>query len=1710
MKSTTSNTLALLKQETGTEPIVLLRIDWNATTYYSSVPVTGLTTSISIINIENVTSRMREDSKSEVSTVSITLDDTSGDLKKKIDTEVAEGKRCYIYHVDKTSSLDDKMLIFYGRISGDIEWNEGTRTFSFSIENILEDSQEAGIELDLTMFPNMNKESVGKVVPLSFGEVIKVPCLKLDTPISGTFIETSKYLDGYVGREKNLTCSSERIIISNKENFPISGSSNSTFLIDVWDPKDGIPDYRIRFRVINEEKADYLHFWTAEGSVNDQRYIQAKNIALLENIKILSRETGEYQNDASVCWIDSTESILGMYVIYKDITTGPNIYLNKCTHQEGNRCHFIVPFRSDNSVFHLDPDENKMYLDDGSFLRCSFEPRTDWQMLISSPGIFYDLILKKQREVGEGYINGSEITNTSAGLSSNPYDKYSLPTGSKITCTGKSNLHIFNVKLPLNESGTANINDDAIFNVFYEKDNILKLLKASEEYRYQQITVTKNDKTYKLSCIRLVDEEDRDLFVSFKSANIPEGNCADIIKSILYNFYSSFAIDSTSFNFAETEVAKYPNNFMTDEVLPVLDICSNIAYQSRCNFYMRNQIAYLIFLPYTYPACAQIDINNIIYKSLILSFTSTEEIYTKIIANYVTDYSGYGEKEFIYTNNTGQFGLRIKEIDYKYYTNEKYVEESIKYWGERLSNSYKKIKCETSISNLYLEAGDVVNVDTPIISSGGRVTLSSYNVKDKKISLEIDLNCKTTGTITPPPPVTPVDPENPTVIDIGCFNIREFSHLKEYTLTQLRTTLNAKDILPKMQYLNSAMVYDGVQEGLLPWSIYSRIGTTEEQSRIENKEELCYANNETATYGKSILYGRPFRSERIKYTRVDHSMGTSTHGGAWVEGTVNEFAEDLEKHPGADSRAATYTGMEIRNDTIMWRYVYVPVTAERIAAGQFDNILDFPLDNMSEADLLTKGVEIFTQVWTPTGWSTQLFYLNSYFQDYSIKPVGSIEGVGSLDIDKGVVLNYGYEEELPLAKRPDDKDANLRRISRTGFSINTDIIKKNLRVTFKLDATSNNNKFSVYYGYEQPETWNDMLSLTKLKNLDDSDLVFPASLDQDLTIPERIYKDQDYIFIFFIVNQDFDNDFSSVTNVVLYDFNILVDGKKINLDTTEPIEEEEVVETKDKINVRNYTTTIIPQYSPVEKVQFVAKSDRFDAYWFVRPPHKTNQNPSDILVTIEELASVANETDSFGYAVDPNKGTCTIRIKSELTDVEPGDKFGTKEYLTYLDIGSYFVCVEFLSAGLMKGYADATAKYISGTTDDHAVSSTGEVNIYNGSSTITLNPLQPVMMSEGSKKQFTRTDGTKYWAFVVQPIKKRTPANKIIIVGNNTVPGGTFGVGYIPGYLFDGYDVKVKYRAYSLNGQLNLEVGDKLSTLYNSMYEDYILALKPVDKSEELDGYDFNVTQILSDNECMIEICDITTKSKNFKVFNPNIIYNNGSFPIAIRLLDGDGDITTYSEDMLSYQCTISFNKGITIRRNLTDEYTNSITVQLEDLLKAEYPHLLDNVYSEDGFFIYINSKDLTTTQEVTLKIDIPNYKIVYDTQKITYNQTNSIINLDDPQYYNDLRIFVETSFDYLLISNNTYNTILLGQPWYCTKRRLNGTYEENYPCYWRKVYYYNGTNVSYVYEKYVSGAFEVVDNNEEPYEEPDTEFREDRESAFRNGYAVLPWELLV
>jgi len=259
------------------------------------------------------------------------------------------------------------------------------------------------------------------------------------------------------------------------------------------------------------------------------------------------------------------------------------------------------------------------------------------------------------------------------------------------------------------------------------------------ETNYGGYTVTEIGLNKKLS---LYDSDwGDDLYISLTSDIGP--NPVDIVEWLV-STYTSLTIDTASFDLVRTRMLNYPTNFSIKERMNVLTLIQDIAYQTRCAIYIRNDVIYIKYLSEEPTSVRTITGQDINSQTFRVTHTPTEDVVTKHAIKWQNSEAGIEddddvERTIILKYNVPKYG--VQEESYDYYTQNTYdtILKSATFWLIRRSHTWKYVEFDTTIKHLDLDLFDCITLDLPQFSSSPVkciITQAQFNNENNTIHFQ--------------------------------------------------------------------------------------------------------------------------------------------------------------------------------------------------------------------------------------------------------------------------------------------------------------------------------------------------------------------------------------------------------------------------------------------------------------------------------------------------------------------------------------------------------------------------------------------------------------------------------------------------------------------------------------------------------------------------------------------------------------------------------------------------------------------------------------------------------------------------------------------------------------------------------------------------------------------------------------------------------------
>ncbi len=705
VRSISANAQAKLDQNIGTEPVVIIEIQWidggSIYTYADKDLGAGEGKILEIGGLDNtiVIQGVQSGTTGDSQAVSVTIDDIDGTIKDIMDSHDIHKEPAWVYQSFQGIDASDKFLIFKGQISSPLQWNEGDRTVTFDILTRLEDA-EVGFSTEEGKFPTSPEELLGQPWPLVFGTVKLCPALKTRTPRKG-LLKT-----GFGIRDYMLAPKAEQVdricCPVHFAGFSISGSSVLGYKV--------LPTYKVDVACDCTKRANIckLNVKLAEQITHEFNTIEILDGNFPQGIEVVLEIKGAHLTGSFA----GTES-----------NPSTTFNITKRVHPKTVLGDPIIPEIKDFSCIQVfDP----------------FFGATDItaQLEAQSAGVercILDEVCTEFEDNFRGYYNrvgGPQEKNSGDYLAQfEEAGFYWAEPGAEVTLVGDDEIvYIVNL-LP------ATVHHVKAWRTFTTSGLRQLTSVPRDKYTVRQsdfngYTVT--ELVFDKPLSSLGEGWEDDIFVTQTSTVGP--NTVDIME-FLINKYTSFSFDAT-FADVKTKIDNYPMNFLVPGRMNIITLLQEMSWQARCAILLRNDEFTLRYLAEEPVEDDTITETDVLANSLILDHTDTEDLVTKFIAEWRPICNLEDPYKVILRYNVKRYGLQEETFDFYTYNIRELVIKSATFWLIRMANTWRKIICKTPVSKLVLETLDGVFVTLDDIASEQikcRVETASYNSEDKTI-----------------------------------------------------------------------------------------------------------------------------------------------------------------------------------------------------------------------------------------------------------------------------------------------------------------------------------------------------------------------------------------------------------------------------------------------------------------------------------------------------------------------------------------------------------------------------------------------------------------------------------------------------------------------------------------------------------------------------------------------------------------------------------------------------------------------------------------------------------------------------------------------------------------------------------------------------------------------------------------------------------------
>lgn len=741
MRTVTPQTAAKLQQRLGTEPLLLVEVEWVPGNFmmYSDQDVAGAITKL--ISLGGFDTSMTLTGSGDSQEVSVVLDDTDGSLRSIYEHNDVHKRPAKVYLLFKGLDISHKMLLSKGEVVTPIEWDEAQRTVSFSILSQLA-SVEAGFAMEEGDFPNIPEEALGKAWPLVFGQVCHMPAVQMRAPRRGYLLQgegiSDFTLDARICQAIRITCPSQP---TGDQQKYLQGANN---------------------------------VWTANTVATVGPDIECVNRRFGEICKLKDLK------DQMAVWEHSTMNIYNgvSFPQHQDMT----IYIegatfrgnfNGNTFTVNNRQHpdyatFNHPVCKDVPKYGYGVSttptaffqQREAYWTTTNNGGVAFVGDTAWTTGVGTPNPTVGVNSWWSPDSSGSYFRNDATQNAAAAFKDcetalsgglvpvgGPADSWKYydemeasdffwaPAGSEVYMESEAEvLYIVSI-IPGTVDGVAAYKTGANGKRYLTEVPASSYTVYETDYDGYTVVEIGMDKA-----LNLLDEDwDEQIYVSFTSDVGP--NPCDIIQWLIEK-YTDITVDPTTFAYVKTKLTKYPTNFYLLDRKDVFELVKDIAYQSRCKVFVRNDVLYITYLSLEPTSLRTITADDILVESFVDSLSQTEDVYTthKITwrpSGAPVEQDAQIDRKIILKYNVNKYGTVIDEYDYYCYNIYELALKSSTFWLIRKANSWRMVEFDVPLRHIDLDIGDCITLDVDYFGDPVKciVEASQYNSDKNTVHL---------------------------------------------------------------------------------------------------------------------------------------------------------------------------------------------------------------------------------------------------------------------------------------------------------------------------------------------------------------------------------------------------------------------------------------------------------------------------------------------------------------------------------------------------------------------------------------------------------------------------------------------------------------------------------------------------------------------------------------------------------------------------------------------------------------------------------------------------------------------------------------------------------------------------------------------------------------------------------------------------------------
>lgn len=742
VRSISAASLAKLNQKLGTEPANIIEIDWGngLATSYADITIGNIAGKIlEIDEIDHLIDVFNSNSSQEVS---FRLSDTDGEVKRIFNTQEIQEVPVRIFQWFVDLDVDEKFLIFAGKISSPIKFEEADRSFTFGAISEIED-KEFGFSAEEGQFEFIPSDLVGQPWPSVFGLELDVPALQVNKAITGTLLCPIGIVSG---QDKHLA-----IALGGDD----CGMGMSVSMIST--------------------QISFLNVASTAWSTSDKRRSEDLFDQANELRKQLAQVTGSRQNQIACAQskrqqtVDDAENV-GLGCNPARILGGEDFPANTSIQLEINGGILTGSFNdpaNEDSFFissrrHPDSDTKAesqaaqikstacIQPTPAQFFDFSMEVPPGRGQFGSTPPDRVPLFADDGKTiVGTRLVQGPDIVQrkgfiicnlpaSSTPPSANVLQHFWADAGSRVTRFGDEPI-TFIVSITPGE--VLAVKAFKNFNGEKRLVSVPDNLWSDEVKSYGPVVAVQVTTSKPLSTIEDEGWEDQ-IYVTFESTIGP--NPVDILEYIIEN-YTDLIFDTVSFDAVKASLDNngdvLGNGMVILERINTVELLRQITFLNRCAIWATNGVFRLKYLPLEPPSDLTITTSDFRFKSVVVSTVDTEDLVTKMIVEWRLSESEEEPQKILLRNNVSKYGTKEETFDWFTHNQPDIIYKAATFWLIRLSNSWKRIEFDGFMHLLQLETFDTVTLDLPDYVATGPIKAIVEEARYDSLTQSIKVKC---------------------------------------------------------------------------------------------------------------------------------------------------------------------------------------------------------------------------------------------------------------------------------------------------------------------------------------------------------------------------------------------------------------------------------------------------------------------------------------------------------------------------------------------------------------------------------------------------------------------------------------------------------------------------------------------------------------------------------------------------------------------------------------------------------------------------------------------------------------------------------------------------------------------------------------------------------------------------------------------------------